>query len=375
MLSFKKIIENIDPIIILGIFPLVFMSLSSLSSFSTNEHSLFFRQLIWFLLSFLILIFFSHFDISLLKKTSFIASLYLFGIFLLVLVLFVGHKVNGARSWFSFSFFSFQPADFMKIIFILTFAKFLEKRHILMRSFYELIVSFFYFILPFFLIFLQPDFGSAAIFLVMWFGFVLLSGLSKKHFFLFLFLGILVSFFLWSFVLHDYQKKRILTFLHPLSDIQGTGYNAYQSTIAIGSGGLFGKGVGYGTQSRLSFLPEYETDFIFSAISEEWGFVGSMIVLFSFLVIFMRLFSYIPHFKGNFERFFTLGFILYLFAHVSINIGMNIGLFPVTGVTLPFVSYGGSHLFVEFFALALIMGMRSKKTFQYGFEKSDAFLR
>ena len=156
----------------------------------------------------------------------------------------------------------------------------------------------------------------------------------------------------------DYQKQRIVTFIHPLTDIQGAGYNAYQSTIAVGSGQIFGKGVGYGTQSKLRFLPEYETDFIFAAFAEEWGFVGVTILLTLYGVVLSRILQIAIRGASNFETFFGLGVAILFISHIIIHIGMNIGLLPVTGTTIPFMSYGGSHLVTEFAALGILMGQR-----------------
>ena len=376
MISFFKK-RNIDSYILFSLIPLFVIGLSTLHTFSIGENThLFFRQLIFITISLLLFFIFSFFDFSFLKRPRNVVFLYLVGIALLVFVLFFGSRVNGARSWINLSLFSFQPADFMKFALVVLFAKYLARRHLVIHSFRQVFFTFFYFFIPFFLIFLQPDFGSALILLSIWFGIVLISGLSKKHFFTFLIIGFIALSGLWTFVFKDYQKKRILTFIHPLADTRGAGYNAYQSVIAVGSGKMMGKGVGYGTQSRLSYLPEHETDFIFAAIAEEWGFIGSMIVLMSFFIIIFRLLSYIPHFRGNFERIFTLGFVFFLLAHLIVNIGMNIGLLPVTGVPLPFVSYGGSHLLIEFLFLAVIMSFRSHREnlYIYKEDSSDKFL-
>ena len=369
-------LKKIDWFLVLPIIPLVIMSLSALYSFSSLGEDFFLRQMLWFIISFSLFFVFSQVDFSFFKKTSHVILFYGFSLLLLVFVLFFGVKINGARSWIHIAGFSFQPADLTKVAFAVLLSKYLAKRHIILKSFKYVFFTFLYFALPFFLIFLQPDFGSALILLIIWFGIVLFSGLSKKHFFLFLVTGIIASLFLWTFVFHDYQKKRVLTFLHPLSDVRGAGYNAYQSTIAVGSGRIVGKGVGYGTQSRLAFLPEHETDFIFAAITEEWGFIGTFTILLSFLFLLLRLVSYVEYSHGNFERLFTLGFIFYLLAHIIINIGMNIGLMPVTGVPLPFVSYGGSHLLVEFLFLAIILSFRSHTRTHsiYKREYADAFL-
>ena len=154
-----------------------------------------------------------------------------------------------------------------------------------------------------------------------------------------------------------YQKARVINFIEPLSNIHGSGYNVYQSVVAVGSGQMLGKGVGFGTQSRLKFLPEYETDFIFAAFSEEWGFVGVMILFVLIGLIIWRILHIALLGATNFEMLFGVGLAIYFMSHFIINIGMNIGIMPVTGITLPFMSYGGSHLLTEFIGLGILMGM------------------
>ena len=163
---------------------------------------------------------------------------------------------------------------------------------------------------------------------------------------------------MWQFAFKDYQKERILTFLNPLEDIQGAGYNAYQSTVAVGSGELIGKGIGYGTQSKLLFLPEYETDFIFAAFAEEWGLLGVLVLFGGFGIVIWRLLSHAVHGASNFETLFATGVAILFISHFFVHIGMNIGLLPVTGTTVPFLSYGGSHLVTEYVAVGMVLAMR-----------------
>ena len=222
----------------------------------------------------------------------------------------------------------------------------------------HVIISGVYVFIPVFLIFLQPDFGTAVIVGAIWFGMVLLSGISKKHLFILFCAGVALVLSLWIFVFEPYQKDRIITFLHPTADIQGAGYNAYQSTVAIGSGEVVGKGIGYGTQSKLRFLPEYQTDFIFAAFAEEWGFVGVLLVLFLYGTILVRLLGIAARSATNFDSLFIAGVVILFTAHILIHTGMNMGLLPVTGIPLPFMSYGGSHLMTEFVALGIIFSMR-----------------
>jgi rod shape determining protein RodA len=186
----------------------------------------------------------------------------------------------------------------------------------------------------------------------------LVSGISKKHLLLVFFIAVVAFGVLWFFIFQPYQKSRIINFIHPLTDIRGTGYNAYQSTIAVGSGQFFGKGIGYGTQSKLQFLPEYQTDFIFAAFAEEWGFAGVILLFALYGIIFWRILRISFRGGGNFEILFGVGLCILFLVHSIIHIGMNIGLLPVTGNTLPFMSYGGSHLLTEFLGLGILMGMR-----------------
>jgi rod shape determining protein RodA len=163
---------------------------------------------------------------------------------------------------------------------------------------------------------------------------------------------------MWQFAFQDYQKERIMTFIDPLADIQGAGYNAYQSTVAVGSGQLMGKGIGYGTQSKLLFLPEYETDFIFAAFAEEWGLLGVLLLFIGFATVVWRLLTHAVNGASNFETLFATGVAILLISHFFVHIGMNIGLLPVTGTTVPFLSYGGSHLVTEYMAIAMVLAMR-----------------
>jgi rod shape determining protein RodA len=219
-------------------------------------------------------------------------------------------------------------------------------------------VSGVYAFILFLLIFLQPDFGSAIIIVGIWFGMVLVSGISRRHIALLLSIAVVAFSLLWFFGFNDIQKARLETFLDPYADITGAGYNAYQSAVAVGSGQLLGKGIGYGTQSRLQFLPEYESDFIFAAFSEEWGYVGAMFLFFFFAFIIRRIILNARDGATNFETLFAVGYASMLITHFVVHVGTNIGLLPVTGLTMPFMSYGGSHLLTEFLGLGILVSMR-----------------
>ncbi len=186
----------------------------------------------------------------------------------------------------------------------------------------------------------------------------MVSGVSKKHLLIVFLIAAIILGVLWFFVFKPYQKERIVAFIYPLKDIQGVGYNAYQSVIAIGSGQIFGKGIGFGTQSRLEFLPEHQTDFIFAAFAEEWGLVGAFFIFIFWGIIFWRILKNAFVGQSNFETLFGIGLAIFLMTHFAIHIGMNIGLLPITGIALPFMSYGGSNLITVFAGLGILMGMR-----------------
>lgn len=355
MFSFRSL--KIDWILFFATIPLLLAGLITMGSFG-GKGAFFEKQVIWIFLSFLVFFGLSFVDFRFLRRTGVIVSLFAGGCGLLLTLFVMGSVFKGARSWFNFGSFAFQPSDIMNLILILVLTKYFSRRHMEIANIRHIIVSGVYALIPCLLVAIQPNFGDAVVLALVWFGMVLVSGISKKHLALVFVLGAVAVGGLWSFVFHEYQKQRILNFLHPLADIRGTGYNAFQSTVAIGSGGLLGRGVGYGTQSRLNFLPEFQTDFIFAAFSEEWGFIGVALVFLFFAIVMWRILMISLHGETNFEMLFGMGFAIYLIAHFLINVGMNIGLLPVTGTTIPFMSYGGSHLITEFTGLGILMGMR-----------------
>src|SRR3989344_9049484 len=261
--------------------PAMLLSLAGLvtmNSFS-GENYFFSRQSIWLLVSVLIFFAATTIDWRFLRRTKILVPVFVITLVVLAILLSAGQVTRGAQSWFQFGAFTFQPSAPAKLVIILMLAKYLSRRHIEIKNLRHILVSGAYALLVCLLVFLQPDFGGALVILGIWAGMVLVSGISKKHLAFVAILGIAASAILWMFVFAPYQKARIVSFIHPLADVRGAGYNAYQSTIAIGSGEIFGKGIGQGSQSKLQFLPEYETDFIFAAFTEEWGFVGAVVLL------------------------------------------------------------------------------------------------
>ena len=352
--------SGIDWILVGAIVPLLCAGLATMNSFggTASDGRFFTRQLIWILISVIVFFVCSVIDFRFLRKTWVSVVLFTISCTMLSLLFVIGLVSRGAASWFSLGAFSFQPSDMVKLALIIILAKYFSRRHIEIANIRHIVVSGAYAFVVCLLVLIQPALGSAIIIFLIWFGMVLVSGISKRHLAAMFLLAIIAFGGLWTFGFKDYQKNRILNFIHPLTDIHGTGYNAYQSTIAVGSGEILGKGVGYGTQSRLKFLPEYQTDFIFAAFAEEWGFIGVLLLFFLFGIVIWRTIRIARSGATNFEILFGAGVAILLIVHFVINIGMNIQLLPVTGTTLPFVSYGGTHLMTEFAGLGMMMGMR-----------------
>lgn len=353
----RDVSGGIDWILLASIIPLLGAGLVTMYAF-TGNNQFFVHQVVWIMISLLAFFVLSELDFRFLRSTWVSVTLFSLSSIALIALFLIGKASHGAISWFYFGAFSLEPADPAKLVLIILLAKYFSRRHIEIRNVRHIIVSGFYAFVMFALILVQPDLGSALIVFLIWLGMIMVSGISKKHLFIMGLTGLVVVAGLWHFGLHDYQKARIENFIHPLADIQGAGYNAYESTIAVGSGQFLGKGVGYGTQSRLKFLPEYQTDFVFAAFAEEWGFVGVLFLLFFFGILIWRIIRTSMAGATNFEILYGAGVAIYFLVHLAINISMNMRLLPVTGTPLPFVSYGGSHIFTEFVALGILMGMR-----------------
>jgi len=278
---------------------------------------------------------------------------FIFAVILLVAVLFFGVSVRGTTGWFRLAGFSFQPVEAAKVGLIIFLAWWVDRhnRHfdrwqfVLTSGLIALFV-----VLP---VMFQPDLGSALVLLSIWLLLLLIVGTKKRYIF-FLFISFLtIACFFWFLLLKDYQKDRLLIFLYPESDPLGSGYNVTQSIIAIGAGNFFGRGLGFGSQSQLHFLPEAQTDFIFSVIAEELGFVGVTIVISLYFLIFWRLLKIAQKAKNDFSAYLVIGIFSLFFIQLTFNLGGATGLLPVTGVTLPFLSYGGSSLIINYFLLGI----------------------
>jgi rod shape determining protein RodA len=357
---FSKI-KYLDTTLAVTYFLLLLMGLALIYSTSLNgDRSSFIKQLIYLVFAVFLFFFFAYFDFRAVTRLS--RYVYVFLFFALVLVLKFGHAVNGSARWFDFKILSFQPAEFMKLVLVLVLARFFAVRRGQINTLRNLLLSFLYALLPIALIYKEPDLGSAVIILLIWIGILFLSNVKKKVFvYLFLVLAVF-SGISWTYILKDYQRNRIETFINPSRDPRGRGYNVQQAIIAVGSGGIFGRGLGKGLQSQLKFLPERQTDFIFASAAEELGFLGAVVILILYFLLLYRLLVIYRMSSDDLGRYIIAGVFFMFFTQVIINVAMNMGILPVTGIPLPLISYGGSSLLTSTVALGIAEGVavRSK---------------
>ncbi len=303
----------------------------------------------------------SFLDYRFFKNNSYaVILLYAASVLALVALLAVGKQTRGLTGWFTIGGFAFAPVETTKIVLALLLAKYFSLRHVEMYRWFHIIISFLYVALPMALVLMEPDLGSAVVVFSLWLGIVFFSGISRKQVALLIILGMVMAWGGWTYALKDYQKERIVSFVNPYHDPQGVGYNAIQAMIAVGSGGVFGKGLGYGSQVQLGFLPEAHTDFMAASIAEEFGLVGVMIVFLLLCVIVWRIMRIGLAAENNFARIFCAAMMLLIFIHVTINMGMNVGLMPVIGIAFPFLSYGGSNLLALFVGLGLVQSIHTR---------------
>lgn len=330
------------------------------SSIGKDDFSNFQKQIIFGIFGFLLMFGLSFFNWRLLRDDPyFIVALYFLGLFALAGLFFFAPEIRGVKKWYQLGPFSLDPAEFLKVVLIILFAKYFSIRHIEMYRIRHILLSGLYVALPVLLLFFQPDLGSVLILIGLWVGVLLVSGIKLRHFLIMAFVAFLVAVVGWNFLLLDYQKQRVVSFFEP-SDPLGAAWSQTQSKIAVGSGLIFGKGFGRGSQTQLGFLSEPQTDFIFAAIAEEFGFFGAAILLFLFSILLWRIVKIAIRAKSNFPRLFAVGFAILLIFKIFINIGMNIGLLPVIGIPLPFVSYGGSNLIASFIALGILQSIKKE---------------
>jgi rod shape determining protein RodA len=355
---FLYFLKKLDWVLIISVLLLTVIGLMSIYSTSFyHEKSYFYKQAIFIVAGFFLMLIFAFIDYRIFRNhPTLLLILYFISAFLLIIVLFLG-KSRGAASWLNLGFFNVEPVEIAKLAMVLIFAQYFSIRHIELYRLKHIVVSGIYTLLVVGLVFLQPDLGSAMVLIFLWIGIMIIAGIKLKQL-LFLFLiGVILFGIAWLGVLKPYQKDRITGFINPYIDPQGSGYHRIQSMIAIGSGQFWGRGLGHGPQSQLNFLPEQHTDFIFASIGEEWGFAGLMIVFILYFLLFLRIIKIAIRAKNNFARLFCVGSVIIFVFHVFVNIGMNLGVLPITGIPLSFLSYGGSNLLINFVMLGIIQSI------------------
>ncbi|MGH2363209.1 MAG: rod shape-determining protein RodA [Chloroflexota bacterium] len=282
--------------------------------------------------------------------------LYALNLLLLMAVAAIGLRSHGAQRWINVAFFEFQPSELAKLLVIITLGKFLADHQEKLRQFRWLLASLALVGVPIVLVYLQPDFGTAMVLLAIWGGMVIMAGARWLHLGVLLGCGGVLAPLFWQ-VMKPYQRSRLLIFLNPESDPSGQGYNMIQSRISIGSGGWLGQGFGLGTQSQLDFLKVQQTDFIFAVLGEELGFVGAMALFLLFIILLFRVIRGISVASDGFGRTVAAGIASMLLFQIFVNVGMTVGLMPVTGIPLPFISYGLSSLLTTMLALGLLQSI------------------
>ncbi|MFC1662903.1 rod shape-determining protein RodA [Patescibacteria group bacterium] len=348
--------RRLDPYILLLTLLLVLFGLAAIYSVTINvadpDYSKVVRQLTFTGLGFILFFLVALIDYRFYKAIAWLA--YILGFVLLLAVLFFGTEIRGATGWFEVSGLTFQPAELAKLLLVIFLSRFFADFSSTNKQIRTILITAAAVVIYVGLIILQPDLGTAVLLLATWTGFLLFTKIKTKHLIWLLIGVVLVSLISWQFILYDYQRDRVLTFFNPSRDPLGQGYNVTQSIVAIGSGQLFGRGLGLGTQSQLNFLPEAEEDFIFAVIAEELGLVGVTLLLGIYALLFWRILIAIRRSYDNFSFYLVLGIGLMIFVQMFVNIGTNLGLLPVAGIPLPLISSGGSSLLVNLVALGIV---------------------
>jgi rod shape determining protein RodA len=321
------------------------------TSLSDGNMSLVYRQVAAVVGGSVLFFFFAFYNYHHLAKIN--PAIYVLLVVSLLLVLVFAREIRGSSRWIDLGFFQLQPSEFVKIAVIVGLSRWFYLKRGQINSWQNIIITFIFALIPASLIILQPDLGSALVIFGIWFGILLISPVKKKFIFYLLIVGAVAAFLSWHFVLGDFQKDRVRVFLNPAKELRGRGYNVRQAIIAVGNGQIFGQGLGKGLQNQLKFLPERHTDFIFAATSEEVGFVGAVLIVFLYFFMFMRLLKICREAKDDLGMYMCGGVLFMLLGQMLVNVGMNIGLMPVTGIPLPFLTYGGSSMLTALISLGI----------------------
>ncbi|MFN8791104.1 MAG: rod shape-determining protein RodA [Bdellovibrionales bacterium] len=362
----KSVFQKIDWTLVILILCLHVLGLINLYSathgpLDTNVAGLFMNQILWLGIGWTVFLVLTLLDYNLVNRVAYVV--YFLNLMALLYVTFFGKVALGAQRWIDLGSFHYQPSETMKLAMVVVLAKLLGRYTVHGRGlgFRELFVPLILLGLPFGLVVEQPDLGTAMMITAVSISMIIFCKVQKSII-VGAFIAMAVTLPLaWKYGLHDYQRNRVITFLSPNNDPRGTGYNSIQSRIAVGSGQFFGKGYRKGTQSQLEFLPERHTDFIFSVLSEEWGFVGSLLTLGIFCGLFYTIVRIASGARDKYGALLCVGVLCYVFWHMFVNVGMVIGLLPIVGVPLPLVSYGGSSMLTTMTGMGLISSVAFRR--------------
>jgi len=349
------------PIIICSVLLIAIGLLALYSSSHGQTDFLNFKKQIVFALAGIALVFLvSLMDWRILRNQPYLITiLYIIGCLSLVGLFLFAPEVRAVKGWYRIGPLSIDPVEFTKIVLVLLLAKYFSVRHVEVYRIRHILYSGLYILVPSVLLFFQPNMGQVLILVALWLVILLISGIRIKTFLVIILILLVFLALGWSVILKDYQKERIASFILPQFEPLGAGWSRTQAKIAIGSGGFLGQGLMHGSQTQYGFLPEAQTDFIFSAIAEELGFLGISVVFVLFMIMIWRIIKISINSQTNFPRLFTVGFVILLFSQIFIHIGMNLGILPIIGIPLPLVSYGGSNLILTCIGLGIVQSIKS----------------
>lgn len=364
MLSLEKILSHLKKMDWALVFLAVLLTCVGLISIYSSSNfrgdfSNFYKQIFFLILGLILMFVFSFVDWRMFRENPyFLLTIYFINVFALGFLLFLGPIIKGTKGWYKIGPFSFDPIESLKLILILLLAKYFSMRHVEMYNVKHILVSGIYVFFPCLLIFFQPDLGSVFLLFLLWLAILIISGIELRHFLILILAALFVFAFSWNHFLKDYQRARIISFIAPHIEPLGIGWTSLQSKIAIGSGEIWGKGFQKGTQVQFGFLTAPQTDFIFAALAEEFGLMGVTVLFLLLIFLFWRIIKIAFKARTNFPRLFATGTATLFVLEVFIHIGMNLGLLPVIGISLPFVSYGGSGLLLHFVGLGILQSFK-----------------
>jgi rod shape determining protein RodA len=362
----RTLLKRVDWNFVLVILALNLIGLINLYSATHGPHSkdvesLFIQQIVWLIAGWGVFFLVTIVDYAFVSRIA--LAIYILNLGAIILTMFRGTVALGAQRWLDLGFFRYQPSETMKLALIMVMARYLSRRPMTPQGMglKELLVPLIILGIPFVFVVEQPDLGTALLLAAIGGTMILFMKIRKSILIMSVVSVLVAAPVAWKFVFRDYQKNRVINFLYPTNDPRGSGYNSIQSKIAVGSGRLLGKGFRKGTQSQLEFLPERHTDFIYSVLSEEHGFVGSLTTVSLFCILFLIGLRISATARDKFGALMSVGILSYLFWHMFINVGMVIGILPIVGVPLPLLSYGGSSMLTTMAGMGIISSVAFRR--------------